>query len=315
MKIKMQDLLYKLLGVMLDGVSRLPFWVLYRLSDVIFVLVYYVVHYRRRVALENIRTSFPEKSEAECRAICRQFFRNFADYIVETIKINHVSDSEIKRRFEVRGIEHVDRLFSEGRSIAMYYSHCGNWEWGPSITLWSDFKPSDETVYAQVYRPLSNKWMDEYMLRLRSRFGSVSYEKRLVFRDLLMLRKAGKKYICGFMSDQKPSAGDVTHVVRFLDHPTAMITGTETIVRRLNLAALYWDVERVKRGYYRTTIKLMTDDVAKLPEFALTDMYARMLQETIRRTPDIWLWTHKRWKYHVEYPQDFVDNVNTPENK
>ena len=301
---------YNILGALFDGMARLPFRVLYCISDVIFVLLYHVVHYRRKVALDNIRASFPEKSDKECRDICREFFRNFADYFVETIKLAHVSDEQIKKRFEIVGIEHVDRLFAEGRSIAMYFGHCGNWEWGTSITLWSRFKPSEKIVYAQVYRPLTNHWFNEYFLKLRSRFGSVSYEKKLVFRDLLMLRRAGKQAIVGFMSDQKPSAGDVTHVVKFLNHPTAMITGTETIVRRLGMAALYWDVEKPSRGHYRMTVRPITDDATHLPDFAVTDAYARMLEDTIRRSPSIWLWTHKRWKYAVDYPEGFVDTLH-----
>lgn len=204
---------YGLLGIILGGIARLPFRVLYAISDLIFIILYYIVHYRRRVAYENIRASFPEKSDKECHDICRRFFRNFADYFVETIKLAHVSDEQIKSRFEIVGIEHVDRLFAEGRSIAMYFGHCGNWEWGTSITLWSRFKPSDKIVYAQVYRPLTNEWFNQYFLMLRSRFGSVSYEKKLVFRDLLMLRRAGCQAIVGFMSDQKPSAGDRKSVV------------------------------------------------------------------------------------------------------
>lgn len=302
---------YRLLGGVLNATAHLPFRVLYVLSDLIFFILYYVVHYRRRVAYGNIRASFPEKSDEECRDICRRFFRNFSDYFVETIKLAHVSDEQIKKRFEIVGIEHVDRLFAEGRTIAMYFGHCGNWEWGTSITLWSRFKPSDKIVYAQVYRPLTNEWFNRYFLRLRSRFGSVSYEKKLVFRDLLMLRRDGKQAIVGFMSDQKPSAGDVTHIVKFLNHPTAMITGTETIVRRLDMAALYWDVEKPSRGHYRMTVRPLTEDVASLPQFALSDMYARLLEQTIRRSPDIWLWTHKRWKYAVDYPEGFVDTIHS----
>jgi KDO2-lipid IV(A) lauroyltransferase len=301
---------YKLLGGVLNGIARLPFGALYVLSDVIFFLLYHVVHYRRRVALNNIIASFPEKSEAECWHICRQFFRNFADYFVETIKLAHVSDEEIKERMEIVGIEHVDRLFAQGRSIAMYFGHCGNWEWGTSITLWSRFKPSEKIVYAQVYRPLTNEWFNRYFLKLRSRFGSVSYEKKLVFRDLLVLRRDKKQCIVGFMSDQKPSGGDVTHIVKFLNHPTAIITGTETIVRRLDMAALYWDVEKPSRGHYRFTVRPLTEHVAELPEHALTDMYARLLEQTINRSPSIWLWTHKRWKIAVDYPEGFVDTLH-----
>lgn len=293
---------YKPLGWLFGGISRLPFGMLYVLSDILFVLLYHVVGYRRKVALKNIADSFPDKSPEEHKAICRQFFRNFADYFFETIKMNHITDDEMRRHTVIEGVEQIDRYVEQGRSVAVYFSHCGNWEWGTSITLWAHNNPTNGVVYAQVYRPLTNKWFDAYFLKLRSRFGSVSFDKRMVFRDLLLLKRDGVLSVTGFMSDQKPSAGDVTHVVKFLNHPTAMITGTETIVRRLNLVAFYWDVEKPSRGHYRLTLRLITDNPDSMPQFAITDVYARLLQQTIERNPSIWLWTHKRWKYPVQYP-------------
>ncbi len=290
---------YKPLGWLFGGISRLPFGMLYVLSDILFVLLYHVVGYRRKVALKNIADSFPDKSPEEHKAICRQFFRNFADYFFETIKMNHITDDEMRRHTVIEGVEQIDRYVEQGRSVAVYFSHCGNWEWGTSITLWAR---TNGVVYAQVYRPLTNKWFDAYFLKLRSRFGSVSFDKRMVFRDLLLLKRDGVLSVTGFMSDQKPSAGDVTHVVKFLNHPTAMITGTETIVRRLNLVAFYWDVEKPSRGHYKLTLRLITDNPDSMPQFAITDVYARLLQQTIERNPSIWLWTHKRWKYPVQYP-------------
>lgn len=302
MNVKKENLIYLPLKWLLAGIARLPFRALYALSDVIFVLIYFVVRYRRKVVMKNLRESFPEKSDSEISAVCRQFYRNFSDYIVETVKLGHISDSQMKERMEIVGIETVDRLFSEGRSIVMMFSHCFNWEWAPSITLWSSYKPSDKIVYAQVYRHLDNQWFDNYFLKLRSRFGSVSYDKRVVLRHLLQLRRRGVLSITGFMSDQKPSHGDTPHVVNFLNHPTAMITGTETLARKLDQAVLYWDVEKPSRGHYRLTVKLIAEHPAQLPEFAVTDSYARLLEETIRRTPANWLWTHKRWKYPVKLP-------------
>lgn len=291
----------------LDGLARLPFRLLYCISDFIFLLLYYVVRYRRKVAAKNISDSFPEKSEQERKKILRQFYRNFADYFVETIKLGHISDEEMKRRMEFVGIEEIDKVFDQGRSIAIYFSHCGNWEWAPSITLWSRHKPSDKLVFAQVYRPLKNEWFDQYFLKLRSRFGSVSFDKKMVFRDLLKLKRDNILSITGFMSDQKPSHGDVGHIMMFLNHPTAIITGTETLARRLDLAVFYWDVDKPSRGHYRLTVRPIADHPGEMPMYSITDCYGRMLEETIRRNPAIWLWTHKRWKHPVEMPKDNVE--------
>ena len=300
------DIKYLPVKWLLNGLARLPFGILYGISDFIFVLLFYVVRYRKKVALKNITASFPEKDEKECKKILRRFFRNFADYFVETVKLGHISDMEMKKRMEFVGIEEIDKAFDQGRSIAIYFSHCGNWDWAPSITLWSKHRPSDKLVFAQVYRPLKNQWFDQYFLKLRSRFGSVSFDKKMVFRDLLRLKRDGIQSITGFMSDQKPSHGDVGHIMMFLNHPTAIITGTEVLARRLDLAVFYWDVEKPKRGHYRLTVREISLHPNEMPMYSITDMYGRMLEQTIRRNPAIWLWTHKRWKKPVEMPAEPV---------
>lgn len=295
------DWKYAPLGWMLAAIARLPFRALYLLSDILYVMVYHVVRYRRKVVMKNLVNSFPEKSRKELRDIMRQFYRNFSDYFFETIKLGHVTDEEIKTRMEFVGLEQLDECISRGESIGIYFSHCGNWEWAPSMTLWMKHHASDRVKFCQVYRRLKNDWFNDYFLRLRSRFGSLSFEKRTVFRDLFRINRSGAVSITGFMSDQKPSHNDTIHVVKFLNQPTAIITGTETIIRKLGMKAYYWDMEKLSRGHYRITVRLISADPSAEPEFAITDAYARMLETTIRRSPSIWLWTHKRWKHKVDY--------------
>ena len=285
-------------------ISLMPFWVLYGLADFIFVLVYYVVRYRRKIVAKNMRESFPELSDKELKKIARKFYRNFADYIVETIKLNHISDDEIKRRMVFKNMDVIDRLFDEKRSIAAYFSHCGNWEWVPSITLWSRHTTGKDVEFCQVYRPLKNKWYDEYMLRLRSRFNSLSFKKKTVLRDLLLLRRREMPSITGFMSDQKPSKGDESHIVKFLNHPSAVITGTEQVARKLDMAVVYFDMHKLSRGYYELEVKLITDNTSTMEPMAITDAYVKLLEETIKRNPSIWLWTHNRWKHKVKMPNE-----------
>lgn len=285
-------------------ISLMPFWVLYGIADFIFVLVYYVVRYRRKIVAKNMRESFPDYSDKELKATERKFYRNFADYIVETIKLNHISDEEIKRRMVFKNMDIIDRLFDEKRSIAAYFSHCGNWEWVPSITLWSRHTTGKDVEFCQVYRPLKNKWYDEYMLRLRSRFNSLSFKKKTVLRDLLLLRRREMPSITGFMSDQKPSKGDESHIVKFLNHPSAVITGTEQVARKLDMAVVYFDMHKLSRGYYELEVKLITDNTSTMEPMAITDAYVKLLEETIKRNPSIWLWTHNRWKHKVKMPNE-----------
>lgn len=293
---------YRLLGASLDAVARLPLPVLYAVADVLFFLIYHVARYRRKVVADNIAGSFPEMTAREQRKVVRGFYRHFADYIVETVKLPRMTDEEMRRRMEFVNIGIVDRLWDEGKSIAAYFSHCGNWEWGTSITLWTQRRPEEGGIFAQIYRPLRNRWFDRYFLRLRSRFHSRSFSKASALRDLIRLRVEGLPSITGFMSDQKPSINEPSHVVKFLNRPTAMIPGTETVARKLGMAVLYMDMEKPRRGHYRVTMRLIAEDAREMPEGSITDRYAAMLEGSIRRTPHIWLWSHKRWKYPVQYP-------------
>lgn len=305
MKDRAADISFRLLTGFMNALARLPMPVLYMLSDATFALLYFIVRYRRRLVDRNLATSFPDKSSHELHAIRRRFYRNFADYIFETIKLLHVSDAEMRRRMTFSGVDIIDGYLRQGRPVVCYFSHTGNWEWAPSITLWSDLRPGVDAEFCQIYRPLRNRRMDALMLRLRSRFGSVSLAKNMAFLDLMRYRRRGMPTVTGFMSDQKPSHGDAGYITCFLNHPTAMITGTETVARRMDAAVVYWDMQKPSRGHYHIDIRMITDSPTKLPPDAITHRYTSLLDQTICRQPAIWLWTHNRWKHPV-------DAVHTP---
>lgn len=290
----------RLLIFILKAIAHLPLGVLYLFADVMFFLIYHLARYRRKVVDDNLAACFPEMSGAARAAVRRQFYRNFADYIVETVKLFHISDAEMSRRMVFENVEAIDRLTASGRSVAVYFSHCGNWEWAPSVTLHASSAP--DIAYCQVYRPLRDKVFDAVMLAARSRFGSLSLPKATVLRSLVGLARNGKVTVTGFMSDQKPSHGDPTVPLMFLNRPTAFISGTETLAARLRMGAIYWDMHKTSRGHYRIDCRLLADDAAALPKGELTRRYAAALQQTITRNPAIWLWTHKRWKIPVTAP-------------
>ncbi len=290
---------YRLLHGVLKVAAMLPLWALYGLSDVVWVVLGFVVRYRRGIITANLTASFPDMSPKEIARIRRRFYRNFSDYIFETLKLLHISDRSMRRRMEFTGVEAVDRILGEGRPVVAFFSHCFNWEWVPSITLWSKLTPGEGVEFCQVYRPLRNRVMDALMLDIRSRFGSVSLTKKLVFLDLMRYTRRGIATITGFMSDQKPSHGDEGHYENFLHHPTMFITGTETVARRLDAAVVYFDMNKISRGHYRVDVRLITEKTGELPEGTLTDRYCSLLTQTIRRNPALWLWSHNRWKNPV----------------
>ncbi len=281
------------------AMAHLPLGVLYVLSDIAAVVLHRVVRYRLGVVRHNLATSFPEKSKRELRRIESRFYHNFTDNFIETLKLLHISDKEMSGRMDFAGTEIIDDLMARGRSIVVYFGHFFNWEWAPSISLHTRLKQSDGIIFAQIYRPLRSATFDALMLAIRSRFGSESIDKKTALRRLLMLRKSDTISITGFMSDQHPSHGDPGYITTLMGHPTAVITGTETLARKLDMSVIYWDMEKVSRGHYRITTRLITEKPNDLPEGEITSMYSKMLETTIKRDPSIWLWSHKRWKHKV----------------
>ena len=293
----------KILYILCKSLAILPFWALYALADVVFLVLYYIVRYRRRVVDENLAGCFPDMDAATRRNVAKRFYRNFADYIFETVKLLHISDAEMSRRLVFEDLDIIDDFARRGRSMVVYFSHCFNWEWAPSITLHSH-PEGVKTAFCQVYRPLKNSAFDALMLRIRSRFGSISIPKATVLRHLLTLRRDGLVTVTGFMSDQKPSHGDPTLPLLFLGRPTAFITGTEELARRMGMAVVYWDMYKTSRGHYKVVTRTIADSAADTEHGFVTRQYAHLLQNTIERNPSIWLWTHKRWKIPVQLPTE-----------
>lgn len=299
-----ENIIYSPLNLVLHLVALLPFGALYKISDVLCFIVYRVIGYRRRVVRKNLTECFPDKTAEDILALEREFYQHFTDYFFETVKLLHVSDAEMRRRCVFEGADLIDEAFDEGRSIIMYASHYGNWEWLTSVTLWTRHRAFADAVYAQVYRPLNNRWFDRFFLNLRGRFHSVCLSKKTVFRDLLRYRRDGKLVVTGFISDQHPNVNDQGHVIRFLNHDTAMITGAEVIIRKLDYVALHFDMEKVSRGHYKVTIAPICHDPKLMPVGEITDRYAQRLERRIMGAPQYWLWTHNRWKHKVNIQHD-----------
>ncbi|GHU91051.1 acetyltransferase [Bacteroidia bacterium] len=242
----------------------------------------------------NLEGSFPDKTVKEIIVIEKQFYRHFCDYFFETIKLLHISDEEMKRRFVFRGMTLMEEKMKKGNSCIMMLGHYGNWEWVTSITLWSD---DPDARFAQIYRPLKNKAFDRFFIDLRKRFHSIGFAKNDTLREIVKFRRDGKKLVVGFISDQKPSLNNIHYWTRFLNRDTAILTGAERIAKQTGFIVGYLDVRRLRRGYYEVDVKLISDDPCSTAEFEITERYARMMEATILRDPARWLWTHNRWKH------------------
>ncbi len=271
--------------------SLLPLRLLYVLSDCLFVLIYYVIGYRKKVVRENLSSSFPEKSAEELRKVERGFYHFFCDYLVESLKMMTISSEQQKKRMQFEGVELIEQCVKEGQSVAMYLGHYCNWEWVSSFPLWL----SEKVQCGQIYHPIENKDFDRLFLRSRQRQGALCIPMQDTLRKILEFRRAGQPIVVGYIADQKPHWVNIHHWVDFLHHDTPVLTGTERIVRKVNHAVVYLDMQRVRRGYYKGVLHLITREPGKLAEFELTDIYYRYLEASIRRAPEFWLWSHKRW--------------------
>lgn len=284
-------LYYILLGVWCLF-SLLPLRIHYIISDFLFWLLYKVIGYRRRVVWKNLSASFPEKSQAELKDIECGFYHFLCDYFVETVKMMTISKKEIKKRMVFKGIEDLDEVIESGQSIALYLGHYCNWEWVTSMPLWV----TPKVQCGQIYHPLENKYFDKLLLRSRQRLDALCISMQDTLREVVRYKREGQPIMIGYISDQAPNWVNIHHWVDFLNQDTPVFTGTERIVKKMNHAVFYVDMRRIKRGYYEAEFKLMTREPKELEDFKLTDMYFDMLEKSIRRAPEFWLWSHNRWK-------------------
>ncbi|MFR9166890.1 MAG: lysophospholipid acyltransferase family protein [Dysgonomonas sp.] len=273
--------------------ALLPLKVLYVLSDILYFLTYKVIGYRKKVTRKNLKNSFPDKSQKELLQLEKEFYHHFCDYIVETIKLLHISDKEMQQRIVFNNIEVIKDRMKDGNSCLLFLGHYGNWEWVPAITL--QFDPN--VVTGQIYRPLKNKAFDEIFLKIRKRFGSVGIAKNDTLRKIVQFKRDRIQTVIGFMSDQTPSKNNIHYWTTFLNQDTAVYTGVERIAKQTGFFVVYLDMAKVSRGKYVCDCKLISEKPKEEPEFAITERYIREFEKTILRNPAYWLWTHNRWKY------------------
>lgn len=284
----------------LNALSHLPLSILYGISDIVlYPLVRYVVRYRVKVVRKNMLKAFPEKTEKQRLDIERRFYHFFCDLAVEIVKAHSISAEEIKRRVEYVGIENLTDIYARHDLVCCYLSHYTNWEWYVSIPL--ALEPYGVNI-CQIYHPMKNKAFDEWFLNNRTRFGSVNIPMKQTARRLLTLRNEMKQegskircYLLGTIADQLPKVENVHHRLTFLNQDTAVFTGSEVLGRKFNMAYVYCKTSRPRRGYYKMELIEM-DKPQGDSQFPMTDQYMARFEQDILEQPELWLWTHDRWK-------------------
>ncbi len=306
----MKNLLYYIVWGVFFLLSLLPFRVLYCLADLIYLLLYYVIRYRREVVRKNLTTSFPEKDLKEIIRIEKKFYVNLCDYFVETLKMASLSENQIRKRMRFEGLEQIEQDTRDGHSVAIYLAHTFNWEWVSSIPL---YMPDKSVAFGQIYHVLRNQTFDRLFLKLRSRFGVTNISKENTLRKVMEFKKENRRFVIGFIADQIPKWQSTHHWVDFLHQDTAVFTGTEKIAKKMKCTTYYITIIKVKRGYYLSRVELLMKDPSCLADFKLTDLYFSRLSDTLHMYPETWLWSHKRWKRTREEVEKQVGRIRHKE--
>lgn len=293
MSIKTRESVYmgkNILSTVLWLISKLPFWMLYIISDILFVIIYYIFGYRKKIVYKNLHTSFPEKSEKEIQQIAKQFYRYLPDIIVETVKMMTISKEEVTKRMEIINVDEVYRHFNQGKAVIGVTAHYANWELGiHRLSLMTDYPR------LVIYKPLNNKDFNTIFNGIRSRFGVTMVPMKLILRNIVKLK--GHPHISIFVADQTPMYQDSDYFMPFLNQEALVYTGTERMAKLTGNPVVFCHIGRKKkRGYYFCKFTTLIEEPALYKEHEITRIHNEFTEEIIRKEPAYWLWSHNRWK-------------------
>ncbi|MBN1108127.1 MAG: lysophospholipid acyltransferase family protein [Bacteroidales bacterium] len=279
-------------------ITLLPLRVLYFFSDLVFPLAYYFPGYRRKVVRRNLLNSFPEKTLNEIIVLEKKFYHHLCDLFIETFKLTHMGKKELMKRITFTNPGLLEKLQSEGRDIVAVLGHYCNWEWFTCLPLWSAYN------FVSIYKPLSNKYFDKFMIESRSKYGMTLTPMQHVVRDVLANRNKNLTSLYSFITDQTPPKHDIKFWTSFLNQDTPVYLGAEKIAAKYDMALIFFNLKKIKRGYYSFTAELLFEHTRGLQEHLITETHVRRLEEIIREQPEHWVWTHRRWKHKREIPND-----------
>lgn len=273
--------------------TLLPLKVLYVLSDFIYVIVYYIAKYRRKVVRANLTKSFPEKSLEDIIQIERKFYHYFCDLFIETMYQINMSEKEILKRVKIVNADIINDFYLQNKSVMLMTAHYCNWEWLSSLTLSLSHKNS----LHNIYKKLKDKSFDQFMIDIRTKYSAGVIEMQDLFKTMLHKRNQNELATYGMISDQRPAAQSIRFWMTFLNQDTPVFVGTEQLSKKFDYPVVFLAISRIKRGYYSAEVKLLESEPKNTAPNEITEKYMRMLEENIKAAPEYWLWTHNRWKY------------------
>jgi KDO2-lipid IV(A) lauroyltransferase len=292
----MQFLAYILIYPFFWFLSILPFRILYGVSDVIYLLLYYIIGYRKKTVRYNLKLALPHLSDSERLVIEKKSYRHLCDMFLEMIKTISITQKEIEERFQFPNMEVYNAMEQKGKSIALMCAHYASYEWVVSM-----HKRVNYTGYA-IYKRINNKYFDQLVRKIRMRFEAVLVPSKETISLIEHNAKEGIKGVYGFASDQSPKPRSHIFWDTFLGVEVPVHTGAEFLAKKYDMNMIYLKVEKVKRGYYQATFEVLSEDVQNVPDYQITQQFLRHVEKQIYAAPEFYLWTHKRFKHQGKKP-------------
>ena len=293
----MQFLVYILVYPLLWIISILPFRLLYFLSDGFYVLLYYIIGYRKKVVTNNLKLAFPEKTNQEISLIRKRFYHHLCDMMFEAIKSITISEAEMQKRYVFTNVEEIHKLEKENRSIVLFMGHYASWEWIFILQTHVNHKG-----YA-VYKRLSNKYFDALVKRIRAKYNSHLITTKETFSILIKAKENNELTFNGFVFDQSPKLNKAVYWQEFMGIEVPVHVGAEILAKRLDMVTLFLKVKKVKRGHYEATFLDINRNTKDYADFEITDLALKRVEEQINEAPEYYFWTHKRWKHRGQKPE------------
>lgn len=290
----MQFLVYILVYPLLWFVSILPFRLLYMVSDTLYVLLYYIIGYRKKTVNNNLTLVFPEKTDKEIKTITKKFYRHLCDMFLEMAKTMTISETELKKRFKITNPEEFKRLEGLNKSIILIFGHYASWEWSIVLQQYINFKG------LAVYKRLANRYFDSLVRNIRSKFNTSLISTSETISVINDLEAKGIKSITGFLSDQSPKLTKEVYWHDFMGIKVPCFTGAERLAKKLDLTTAYLKVTKVKRGFYEAEIITLAESSKGYNDYELTNLFLAEVEKQIHEAPEYYFWTHKRWKHRIK---------------
>jgi len=273
---------------------KFPERFLYLLSDILYLLMYHVAGYRKKVVYENLEKSFPELDKTEIRRIAKRFYLHLSDLILESAVSHFYSRSKALGKITYLNPELLNELYGSGKQVMAVLGHYGNWEYLSTLGLAIDYP------VAAIYKPLKNKFFDRIVQRNRKTFGVITIPMEKIARKLIDYHRRKEPILTLFLGDQRPQFHQIQYWTKFLGQDTPLYLGTEKLARKLDAAVVFLKIRKESRGRYEVEFELICDDPGKLEPYAITESHVRILEKLIREAPEYWLWSHRRWKHSHE---------------